>query len=232
MTIVERFALWVLPVMFAIIVHEFAHGWAALRLGDTTAKSMGRLSLNPIKHIDPVGSILVPGALLLLQTGFIFGWAKPVPVNGARLNNPRRDMMIVALAGPFSNLLMLLSWAFIFKIGWLIDGGESTVGFVMTHMGAAGILINAILMMLNLLPIPPLDGSRVVEGLLPYTLAVKYNAAGRYGMLLLMLLIISGLLSKVLWPLIGIAISAGSLAANLPVQELFSVFSTLLGASR
>lgn len=232
MTVLERFALWVLPVMFAIIVHEFAHGWAALRLGDTTAKTMGRLSLNPIKHIDPVGSILVPGALLLLQTGFIFGWAKPVPVNGARLNNPRRDMMFVALAGPFSNLLMLLFWAFTFKTGLLIDGGNSTLGFVMMHMGAAGILINAILMMLNILPIPPLDGSRVVEGLLPYNLAVKYHSIGRFGMPILMLLMLSGLLSHVLWPLIGIAISAGAMAADLPGQELAMAFGNLLGSSR
>lgn len=231
MTLLERFALWVLPVMFAIIVHEFAHGWAALRLGDTTAKTMGRLSLNPIKHIDPVGSILVPGALLLLQTGFIFGWAKPVPVDGARLNNPRRDMMFVALAGPFSNLLMLLFWAFAFKIGLLIDGGASTTGFVMMHMGAAGILINAILMMLNLLPIPPLDGSRVVEGLLPYNLAVKFHSVGRFGMPILMLLMLSGLLSQVLWPLISIAISAGAMAANLPGHELAMTFGNLLGSS-
>lgn len=229
MTLLERFAIWVLPVMFAIIVHEFAHGWAALRLGDTTAKAMGRLSLNPIKHIDPVGSILLPGALLLLQTGFIFGWAKPVPVNGARLKNPRRDMMLVALAGPFSNLLMLLFWAFLFKTGMLIDGGASTLGFVMMHMGAAGVFINAILMMLNLLPIPPLDGSRVVEGLLPYKLAVKYNSVGRFGMPILMVLMLSGLLGQVLWPLISIAISGAAIAANLPVQELAVVFGNLLG---
>lgn len=229
MTLLERFALWVLPVMFAIIVHEFAHGWAALRLGDTTAKAMGRLSLNPIKHIDPVGSILLPGALLLLQTGFIFGWAKPVPVNGARLKNPRRDMMLVALAGPFSNLMMLLFWAFLFKTGLLIDGGESTLGFVMMHMGAAGVFINAILMMLNLLPIPPLDGSRVVEGLLPYNLAVKYHSVGRFGMPILMVLMLSGLLGNVLWPLISIAISGAAIAANLPTQELAVVFGNLLG---
>ncbi len=229
MTILERFAIWLLPVMFAIIIHEIAHGWAALRLGDNTAKSLGRLSLNPIKHIDPVGSILVPGLLLLLPTGFIFGWAKPVPINGARLHNPRRDMMVVAIAGPFSNLLMLLMWAYLFKTGLIIDGGNNTVGFVMVHMGAAGIFINAVLMMLNLLPIPPLDGSRVVEGLLPLQTAIKYNQLGRYGLPVLMLLMLTGLLGKVLWPLISLAIVASTFAANLPVDALTTAFGNLFG---
>ncbi|MCB1756519.1 MAG: site-2 protease family protein [Gammaproteobacteria bacterium] len=229
MTVIERIAIWLLPVMFAIIIHEIAHGWAALRLGDTTAKSLGRLSLNPIRHIDPVGSIVVPGLLLLMSTGFIFGWARPVPINASRLHNPRRDMMVVAIAGPFSNLMMLLFWAFVFKTGLLVDGGESATGFVMIHMGAAGIFINAVLMMLNLLPIPPLDGSRVVEGLLPLPWAVKYNQFGRYGLLVLMGLMFTGLLGSVLWPLISVAIVGSTFAANLPLDVLSQAFGNLFG---
>lgn len=229
MILVERIAIWLIPVMFAIIIHEIAHGWAALHLGDTTAKSLGRLSLNPIKHIDPVGSIVVPGLLLLMSTGFVFGWAKPVPINTSRLNNPRRDMMIVAIAGPFSNLLMLLFWAFLFKTGLLIDAGEGTTGFVMIHMGAAGIFINAVLMMLNLLPIPPLDGSRVVEGLLPLPWAIRYNQFGRYGLLVLMALMFTGLLGTVLWPLISVAIVGSTFAANLPIDAVSQAFAGLFG---
>ena len=175
MDILQRLVIWAIPVIFAIVVHEVAHGWAALRLGDSTAKSLGRLSLNPVTHIDPVGSLLVPGLMLLLPGGFLYGWAKPVPVSVARLNNPRRDMVFVALAGPFANLMMLLMWAFVTKTGMLVGGVQSTAGYVLVHMGVAGIFINAVLMMLNLLPIPPLDGSKVVEGLLPARQAIAYN---------------------------------------------------------
>lgn len=231
MSVVERIVVWLVPVMFAIIIHEIAHGWAALRLGDTTAKQLGRLSLNPVRHIDPVGSLLVPGLMLLLPTGFVFGWAKPVPVNAARLGSPRRDMMIVAVAGPFSNLLMLLIWAFVFKTGVLIDGGSQLPGYIMIHMGAAGLLINSALMMLNLLPIPPLDGSRVVEGLLPLHYAVKYNSLGRYGLPILLVLLMTGVLGFVLGPMINFAVLAGTLAADLPVDILIAAIGNLFGSS-
>jgi Zn-dependent protease len=227
MNFIERFALWVIPVIFAIVIHEIAHGWTALRLGDTTAKALGRLSFNPLKHIDPVGSLLVPGLMLLLPGGFLFGWAKPVPINPARLNNPRRDMIIVALAGPFANLMMLLFWAFFFKIGLLLDGGERLTGFVMMHMGAAGLFINTILMMFNLLPLPPLDGSRVVEGFLPASLAIKYNQLSRFGFPLLMILVFTGALGKVLWPMLNIGLQGGAYAAALPFDVLSAVYSNL-----
>ncbi len=229
MSLLERITIWVLPVMFAIIIHEIAHGWTALRLGDTTAKSMGRLTLNPVSHIDPVGSLLVPGMLLLTSAGFLFGWAKPVPVNAARLHNPRRDMMVVAVAGPFSNLLMLLVWAFIAKICLVLDGASSAASYLIFHMGAAGLLINAALMMLNLLPVPPLDGSRVVEGLLPTQIAIMYNKLGQYGLLILIALMFTGLLNNILWPLISVAVEGGVLAANLPTTALSVAYSNLFG---
>ncbi len=143
--------IWVVPVLFAITVHEAAHGWAAFKLGDDTAQSLGRITLNPIKHIDPIGTVILP-TLMLMLTNFVFGWAKPVPVNFRRLRNPRRDMAFVALAGPASNLLMAIFWAIIVQIGWLTyESFPITIFFV--YMGSAGIFINTILMVLNLLPI-------------------------------------------------------------------------------
>ena len=231
MDILQRLVIWAIPVIFAIVVHEVAHGWAALRLGDTTAKSLGRLSLNPVTHIDPVGSLLVPGLMLLLPGGFLFGWAKPVPVNVARLNNPRRDMVFVALAGPFANLMMLLMWAFVTKTGMLVGGVQSTAGYVLVHMGVAGIFINAILMMLNLLPIPPLDGSKVVEGLLPARQAILYNKLGRYGFFILIALMLTGVLGYVLWPMIALGLTGATLAAGIPGEVLNVAFYNLWGMS-
>ena len=231
MDILQRLVIWAIPVMFAIVVHEVAHGWAALRLGDTTAKSLGRLSLNPVTHIDPVGSLLVPGLMLLLPGGFLFGWAKPVPVNVARLNNPRRDMVFVALAGPFANLMMLLMWAFVTKTGMLVGGVQSTAGYVLVHMGVAGIFINAVLMMLNLLPIPPLDGSKVVEGLLPARQAILYNKLGRYGFFILIALMLTGVLGYVLWPMIALGLTGATLAAGIPGEVLNVAFYNLWGMS-
>ncbi|MDO6461367.1 site-2 protease family protein [Granulosicoccaceae sp. 1_MG-2023] len=229
MDLTQRLAIWAIPVVFAIVVHEVAHGWAALHLGDSTAKSMGRLSLNPLTHIDPIGSLLVPAVMLLLPGGFLFGWAKPVPVNPARLKQPRRDMVFVALAGPFANLMMLLLWAFITKTGLLLGGIQTTTGYVLIHMGVAGIFINAVLMMLNLLPIPPLDGSKVVEGLLPVRQAITYNKLGQYGFPILILLMVTGVLGVVLWPMITLALTGGSLAAAIPGEVLNFAFYNLFG---
>jgi Zn-dependent protease len=164
---VQLFAVWVLPVLFAITLHEAAHGWMARRLGDPTAEMLGRLTLNPLKHIDPVGTILVPGILLLLGSGVLFGWAKPVPVTMENLRNPRRDMAWVAAAGPLANLLMAVLWAFIIHVGlWTIEMSPG-VARPLVFMGVAGVFINTILMVLNLVPIPPLDGGRVAMSLLP-----------------------------------------------------------------
>jgi Zn-dependent protease len=195
----QLFAVWVLPVLFAITVHEVAHGWVAKQFGDRTAQMLGRLTLNPLKHIDPVGTILVPG-ILLLMGGFVFGWAKPVPVNAHNLRNPKRDMAIVAVAGPIANLLMALFWAFIVRIGALFVGDQEAIGLPLIYMGSAGISINIFLMMLNLLPIPPLDGGRVLAGFLPGPLAYKLNRLEPYGFMILVALIYFGGLSLLLGP--------------------------------
>jgi Zn-dependent protease len=200
LSVIQRLVVWAVPVLFAITVHEVAHGWVAKYYGDPTAMMMGRLTLNPIKHIDPVGTILVPG-LLLLMGGVVFGWAKPVPVTAENLRNPKRDMAVVALAGPMSNLLMALIWALLLKIGILLgQGGAEWVARPLIYMGGAGITINFILMVLNLLPIPPLDGSRVVSGFLPDRLAWQMSRLEPYGMIVLLALLITGVLGMLIIP--------------------------------
>jgi Zn-dependent protease len=200
LTIVQKIAIWALPVLFAISLHEVAHGWVASFFGDQTAKLSGRLSLNPIKHIDLVGTILVP-ILLLTVSNFIFGWAKPVPVDPRNLRNPRRDMAFVALAGPVSNFLMAFIWGGIAKIGFLFaQGGNGWLGVPLTYMGGAGIMINVALMVLNLLPLPPLDGGNVLSSLLPLRMAYYLNKIEPYSFLILVLLMFSGLLSWVMMP--------------------------------
>lgn len=195
-TLVQNIAIWALPVLFAITVHEAAHGWAALKFGDRTAQMMGRLTLNPIKHIDPIGTLLVPG-LLLMAGGFIFGWAKPVPVTWQNLSNPKKDMIWVALAGPMSNLGMAFIWAALAKIG-LMAGGNLQALY---YMGIAGIQINAVLMLLNLLPLPPLDGGRVLVGLLPGSLSWRVSRIEPYGFFILVGLLYLGIISMILSPL-------------------------------
>lgn len=196
---VQQLAVWALPVLFAITVHEVAHGWVARYLGDPTAMMLGRLTLNPIKHIDPVGTVLVPAALVLLG-GVIFGWAKPVPITVENLKSPKRDMAFVAVAGPLSNLLMALLWALVMKIALLIASAAPALAMPLTYMGAAGITINAILLVLNLLPVPPLDGSRVVSSLLPEPMAWKFNRLEPYGLIILLALMVFGILGYVLEP--------------------------------
>lgn len=196
----QTFAIWVLPVLFAITVHEVAHGWLASKLGDKTALIMGRITLNPIKHIDPIGTILVP-AILLFLGGFIFGWAKPVPVTWSNLNKPKRDMALVALAGPFSNLLMAIAWALIAKLGLVLSGSYNqpwTLGI--QYMGQAGIIINLMLMFLNLIPIPPLDGGRVLSALLPNRWSAKLDRLEPYGFFILLILLAVGALKYILFP--------------------------------
>jgi len=188
LTLIQKIVVWVIPVVFAITVHEVAHGWVAKLYGDKTAWMLGRLTLNPIKHIDLVGTILVPG-LMLAFTGFVFGWAKPVPVNIRNLRNPKHDMAIVALAGPASNLLMALGWALFARLGLAISIPEITVP--MAYVGIAGIMINLILALLNLLPIPPLDGSRILSWALPGRWSLYYDQFEKYGFYLLVLLLMT-----------------------------------------
>jgi len=199
LTTVQRVVVWALPILFAITVHEVAHGWVAKKLGDPTAMMLGRLTLNPIKHIDLIGTVVVPVVLLLLG-GFIFGWAKPVPVTWENLKNPRRDMALVALAGPLSNLLMAIAWALLMKLGVMLGGDYRWLAWPLIYMGGAGIAINAILMLLNLLPIPPLDGSRVLMGLLPGPWAWKLSRIEPYGLIIMILLLVSGILGTILMP--------------------------------
>jgi Zn-dependent protease len=196
LTLMQRIVVWILPVIFAITVHEVAHGWVAKRYGDNTASGLGRLTLNPIKHIDWVGTIILPGLLLLTGTGFIFGWAKPVPVDTRNFKNPRKDMAVVALAGPISNLLMALGWALLARIAVLI--GVEFISTPIIYMGVAGISINLVLALINLLPIPPLDGSRVLTGILPNYWAWKYNQLERYGFIILLILLYTRVLNAVL----------------------------------
>lgn len=196
LSLIQRIAVWLLPVLFAITIHEVAHGWVARMRGDNTAWMLGRLTLNPLKHIDPIGTILIPGILLVTGMGFIFGWAKPVPVNFNNLKNPKIDMAIVAAAGPLSNLLMALGWAFCIRVGILVN--QESITLPLVYMGIAGISINLVLALINLLPIPPLDGSRIVSGILPAKWAWYYNRFEPYGFYLLLFLLASGMLGAIL----------------------------------
>jgi len=199
LNIIQIIAVAAIPVLFAITVHETAHGWAARKLGDPTAMMLGRLSLNPLKHIDPVGTVLVP-IVLYMTTGFMFGWAKPVPVTWENLKNPKRDMALVAAAGPMSNLMMAILWVAILKLISMSAGLLGGLAFFLVNMAQIGIIINLILMVLNLLPIPPLDGGRVLSGLLPGPWAWKLSRVEPYGMIIMVVLMVTGLLGKILIP--------------------------------
>lgn len=190
LNLVQYIAIAALPLLFAITVHEVAHGFVAHRLGDPTAMMLGRLTLNPIKHIDPVGTVVVP-ILLLMLGGFIFGWAKPVPVTAENLKQPKRDMALVAAAGPAANLLMAAGWALTAKLGFLLGPQLGWAAQPLILMGEIGIRFNLILMVLNLLPIPPLDGGRVLVGLLPGPLSWQVSRIEPYGFLILLLLLAS-----------------------------------------
>ncbi|MBT3308408.1 MAG: site-2 protease family protein [Gammaproteobacteria bacterium] len=201
-SMMQTVAIWVLPVLFAITVHEVAHGWVAKLRGDKTAMMMGRLTLNPIKHIDLIGTVALPLVLLVLQTGFVFGWAKPVPVTEQNLRNPKRDMVWVALAGPLSNALMALLWVGVMVIAMLFLHTLPWVAEPLIYMGQAGVLINVVLMVLNLVPLPPLDGGRIVTGLLPGPLSWQFSRIEPYGFVILLALLATGLLGQLLGPLI------------------------------
>ena len=199
--LIQTIALAAIPVLFAITLHEAAHGYVARHFGDMTAYQQGRISLNPIRHIDPVGTILLP-LLTLVLGGILFGWAKPVPVNFSALRNPKKDMLWVAIAGPASNLVMAIGWAFFYKIAWL--NPDNYFAEPLMSMAAIGIDINVILMVLNLLPLPPLDGGRVAVSLLPHRQAWQLSRIEPYGIFILIFLLITPVLGWILFPLVRI----------------------------
>jgi Zn-dependent protease len=197
----ERIALAAIPIILAITVHEAAHGYVARLFGDGTAWMLGRVTLNPIKHIDPLGTVLVPFATLWLG-GFLFGWAKPVPVNFGNLRHPKRDMLWVAAAGPGSNFVMALLWALLLGVS---TGSGPLASEGLQYMSVVGVVINVSLMVLNLLPILPLDGGRIALSLLPRSLAIPYSNTERFGFVVVIVLLVTGALGVVLGPLFRIA---------------------------
>ncbi|MDC1015768.1 site-2 protease family protein [Candidatus Thioglobus sp.] len=182
----QTLLIYIIPLLFAITLHEAAHGWVASKLGDHTARMMGRVTLDPTKHIDPIGTIAIPLVLLLSSSGFIFGWAKPVPINFNALRNGKNGMIWVALAGPGANIFMAICWLFVMIIAINMNIA------LLIEMGRIGILVNCVLAVFNLLPIPPLDGSRVISALLPNRLAYQYNQLEQYGLYILLGLMFLG----------------------------------------
>lgn len=213
----QKIAIWIIPVLFAITLHEVAHGWVAYLLGDRTAKMSGRLSLNPLNHIDPIGTVVVP--LVFLAIGnFLFGWAKPVPVDARNFKHPRRDMAFVAAAGPFANFIMAFMFALIIRLAVVVHGVHSLSMFAipLALIGKAGVMINIILFVLNLLPLPPLDGGNVLMAILPPRYAYAVAKIEPYSLLILIALIFSGGFSYIMGP---------------PVQYLLIMFSYAAGGS-
>ena len=216
--IIQTIAIYALPVLFAITVHEAAHGYVARHFGDNTAAMLGRVTLNPLKHIDPIGTIAMPLFLYIATQGaFLFGYAKPVPVNFGRLKNPRRDMILVALAGPASNLVQALLWG----AGFVVLQGAGMQEPFFTGMCRAGVLVNVIMFVFNLFPLPPLDGGRVVTGLLPPKAAMTYSRIEPWGFFIVMGLVVAGVISN-LWmrPLMSVTFSALD-AVLSPLAALF-----------
>ena len=202
-SIIQTIALLAIPMVFAITLHEAAHGYVAKHFGDYTAYQVGRVSLNPLNHIDLIGTILVPVGLLIMTAGqFVFGWAKPVPVNFSQLRDPKRNMLWVAAAGPGANLAMALAWAFILKLALLAPANYFS--FPVQVMAQGGVLINLVLMVLNLVPIPPLDGGRIAVSLLPNRLAYRFAMIEPYGLIIIVALLATRVLSGVIGPVVAV----------------------------
>ena len=211
---IETIAVAIIPIVYAVVLHEIAHGWVAWRLGDDTAYRMGRLTLNPVSHIDPIGTIIVP-LVLLLVAGFAFGWAKPVPVNFAQLHHPRRDMALVAAAGPAANLVMAIFWLFVIKLASLLPESSSGLAYILFYMALFGVLVNIVLMIFNLIPIPPADGGRIAAGILPPQAAQALSRLEPYGLIILVVLLATGIIGKLLQPVI---------------QSVLKLIQTIIGA--
>jgi Zn-dependent protease len=231
LTLIQKIAVFALPVIFAITLHEAAHGYVARYFGDMTAAAAGRITLNPLKHIDPVGTILVPLVILLTSKllgggAILFGWAKPVPVNFARLRRPKQDMLWVAAAGPGINLVMAVFWALMIQLGHALGSGFASAPLML--MGAAGVFINVILMALNLIPLPPLDGGRIAVSLLPVKQAMQFARLEPYGLFILLGLMFTGILGIILWPLISLFIGLIALITRLEPTQLVGLIQVVL----
>lgn len=200
--IVQGISVWALPVLLAIVLHEVAHGWVADKLGDNTARFMGRLTLNPLKHIDPVGTIVIPLVLIVSGSPFLFGYAKPVPINFGKLNKPKRDMIWVALAGPAMNVVLALLSTLLLLLTTHMPQALAWVSEPLSLMCQASIIINMVLCIFNLLPLPPLDGGRVAVGLLPGPMAYQLSRLEPFGFIIIVLLLLSGVLQTIIGPLV------------------------------
>ena len=227
LSLIQKLAIWTLPVLFAITLHEYAHGWIAKRCGDPTASDLGRLTVNPIKHIDLVGTIIVP-AIIILTSPFVFGWAKPVPVNWRRLANPKTDMVWVALAGPGANLLMALFWALVFRLVNLYDQGPPWLVGLLLFMSTAGVFVNSIMMVLNLVPIPPLDGGRILSGLVSPVWARRLARVEPFGIFIVFGLLLTGWLGFLIGPVISFVVHFYSVFMGVTTGQLDVIIAQML----
>lgn len=216
LTLVQKIAVWLVPVLLAVTLHEAAHAYVAYCCGDSTAKRLGRLSFNPIRHIDLIGTIVVPFLVAFMSHfQFIFGWAKPVPIYWSNLRHPRRDTALVAAAGPIANIVMALLWALCLKISIALHPAMSLPVLFLWLTSQAGILINVMLAIVNLLPIPPLDGSRMISSLLPLRAAALYAKLEPFGIFILLLFFVTGALNFLLSPILSWSFAMIKVVFNL-----------------